>query len=219
LSKITGVGVAKLDSLGTGGQIVVQALAGGTVSAATGGSFANGAVSAALQFTFNQLLDPREGWAHACLTGGAMFCPPVGTTFGYAEEYEGKVSLIKNVAMGTALYTGALVTRGATFSKKFNQSIAKNWIKHPQLMRIVPPLYGKFVLVRAGWAPKLLTQGTTAARGGWVFGINLGKGFGTSVIQYGPAGGRHKNQYWKVSSGLGKTHVPIWRSGDVPKSK
>jgi len=57
LSKITGVGVAKLDSLGTGGQIVVQALAGGTVSAATGGGFANGAASAALQYVFNACVD------------------------------------------------------------------------------------------------------------------------------------------------------------------
>jgi hypothetical protein len=38
----------------------VQALAGGTVSAATGGDFANGAVSAALQFAFNQLLTDQQ---------------------------------------------------------------------------------------------------------------------------------------------------------------
>jgi hypothetical protein len=37
-------------------KIIVQSLPGGTISAASGGKFANGAVSAALQFAFNQAL-------------------------------------------------------------------------------------------------------------------------------------------------------------------
>jgi hypothetical protein len=62
LSKVIGLGVdGATEGLGEGLKaiaikVTIQAIAGGTVSAATGGDFANGAVSAALQFAFNQLL-------------------------------------------------------------------------------------------------------------------------------------------------------------------
>jgi hypothetical protein len=71
LSKVIGIGVAGMtEGLGNGlgatsFKVAIQAIAGGTVSEATGGDFANGAVSAAMQFAFNELLDPktREGWS------------------------------------------------------------------------------------------------------------------------------------------------------------
>jgi RHS repeat-associated protein len=66
LSKVVGLGVDSATAgLGEGIKattikVTIQAIAGGTVSEATGGDFANGAVSAAVQFAFNQLLSPQE---------------------------------------------------------------------------------------------------------------------------------------------------------------
>lgn len=59
--KIAGVGIDSISGLSDNGKYLLQALAGGTISRASGGSFANGAVSAVLQFAFNQLGQPIYG--------------------------------------------------------------------------------------------------------------------------------------------------------------
>ena len=50
-------GIGKLNTSNSPSRVILQALAGGTVSKITGGKFANGAVTSAIQFVVNELGD------------------------------------------------------------------------------------------------------------------------------------------------------------------